>query len=201
VSNHRRLQGISLATAVWVLFGVAPGVTTGAEVEASPSDLKPPPSADSRACPELTERPVREIKLDISLSIPNLPDCSTKLFRPPIAAADAPVARRAWQATEFTWEASELYHTPLYFEDVTLERYGQSCRPWVQPWLSGAHFFGTFPFLPYKMAIDPPREHIYTLGYRRAGSPNPWMGRRFPWELRASLVEASAWLVFAVALP
>ena len=52
-----------------------------------------------------------------------------------------------------SWQATEFWHRPLYFDDVPLERYGQMHHPLIQPWLSGVHFFGNVPLLPYKMGV------------------------------------------------
>ena len=108
---------------------------------------------------------------------------------------------RAWLPTTFTWKASGLCHKPLYFEDVHLERYGHSWGPLAQPVLSGAHFFLTFPILPYKMGLYPPRECIYTLGYYRPGSCAPYMLDPLPISVRAALFEAGAWVGGVYLIP
>ncbi len=77
---------------------------------------------------------------------------------------------RRWSMTTYTWQATGLCHKPLYFEDVQLERYGNSCSPFFQPLISGAHFFLTVPALPYKMGLEAPCECVYTLGTYRPGS-------------------------------
>ena len=52
---------------------------------------------------------------------------------------------RQWPQITYNWKAAALCHKPLYFEQVQLERYGHSWGPYVQPIMSGAHFFGTLP--------------------------------------------------------
>jgi hypothetical protein len=99
------------------------------------------------------------------------------------------------------WDAAELWHQPLYFDDVLLERYGQTPLPRWQPVLSGAHFFGTLPMLPYKLAIDRPMDCVSTLGYYRPGSPTPCLGRRIPRDTQAFGWEAGTWLALVFLIP
>ncbi|MBN2580062.1 MAG: hypothetical protein JXB10_13820 [Pirellulales bacterium] len=108
---------------------------------------------------------------------------------------------RDWEPVTFCWTASALCHKPLYFEDVQLERYGHSLRPWAQPFASGAHFFLTVPILPYKMGLTPPCECIYTLGYYRPGSCAPYLIDPIPLSVRAGLLEAGAWVGAAALIP
>ena len=98
---------------------------------------------------------------------------------------------RYWALTDLHWEASKLAHDPLYFEDATLERYGHTHRPLVQPFISGAKFFGTLPLLPYKIALDRRRGCIYTLGYYRPGSCAPRLRDRLPIRIGPSIVEGA----------
>jgi hypothetical protein len=93
---------------------------------------------------------------------------------------------RDFVASTMTWKASALCHKPLYFEDVQLERYGHTRGPFVQPFVSGAHFFANVALLPYKMGINPPHECQYTLGYIRPGSCAPWMHQPFPLSARGA---------------
>ncbi len=52
-----------------------------------------------------------------------------------------------------TWKASNLCHSPLYFEDVNLERYGHTHGPLLEPLVQSAHFFANIAVLPYKMGV------------------------------------------------
>lgn len=100
-------------------------------------------------------------------------------------------ATRDWIPSTFVWHASALCHKPLYFEQVQLERYGHTAGPLRQPFISGAHFFVSIAALPYKMAINPPHECQYALGYYRPGSCAPWMIPPIPLSLRGALAETS----------
>jgi len=100
---------------------------------------------------------------------------------------------RPWCPIAFTWKAAGTCHKPLYFEQVHLERYGHSWGPYLQPFVSGAHFFLTVPILPYKMGLYPPGECMYTLGYYRPGNCAPYMLDPIPLSVRAGLAQAGAW--------
>lgn len=126
-------------------------------------------------------------------------DCSKNLFYRPNETGMSPT--RNWAMTEFHWQASNLCAQPAYWDDVPLERYGQTIHPAVQPGISGAKFFCTFPIIPYKIGIDRTHDLIYTLGYYRPGSPTPKVRQRLPWEMDAAAFEAGAWIGLIVLLP
>lgn len=102
------------------------------------------------------------------------------------------LASRNWLPSTYHWHASALCHKPLYFEEVQLERYGHTAGPFRQPVLSGAHFFLNIAALPYNMAINPPHECQYALGYYRPGSCAPWMIQPVPLSLRGAVAEVTA---------
>jgi hypothetical protein len=108
---------------------------------------------------------------------------------------------RQWACTTFMWKSSSLCHKPLYFEDVHLERYGHSWGPYLQPLVSGAHFFVNLPILPYKMGMYPPYECMYTLGYYRPGNCAPYMLDPLPLSVRGGLVQAGAMVGAAAVIP
>ncbi len=114
---------------------------------------------------------------------------------------DKPFEPRAWAPTKFAWKASGLCHKPLYFEQAHLERYGHSCGPYLQPVISGGHFFLTVPALPYLMGLNAPNECMYTLGYYRPGSCAPYMLDPLPLSIRAALFEAGAATGLACMIP
>jgi hypothetical protein len=107
---------------------------------------------------------------------------------------------REWAVMDYNWVATAFCHRPLYFEEANLERYGYGCNAYLQPAASAAHFFGTVPALPYCMALDCPRECVYTLGHYRPGSPNPWRRVSVPKRLRAAFAEGGVWtgLIFLI---
>lgn len=158
------------------------------EFAAVPGGLRPCPKPD-----EIQLKKIAEISYDISASKGNFP--------PECGMGDETYEPRSWPQTTFTWTASALCHKPLYFEDVQLERYGHSWGPYIQPLVSGAHFFLTVPVLPYKMGLYPPNECIYTLGYYRPGSCAPYMLDPLPLSVRAGFVQAGVWTGGAFLIP
>ncbi len=94
--------------------------------------------------------------------------------------------QRDWSQITYMWKASGLCHKPLYFEQVHLERHGHTWGPYTQPLLSGVHFFGTIPILPYKMGLKTPNECVYTLGHYRPGDCAPYMIDAVPFTWRAA---------------
>lgn len=110
-------------------------------------------------------------------------------------------APRCWCEITYNWKASGLCHKPLYFEDIHLERYGHSWGPYVQPLLSGAHFFGTLPVLPYKMGLKTPNECVYTLGHYRPGECAPYLLDPIPFTWRAAIFQAGGTMGVIGILP
>lgn len=110
------------------------------------------------------------------------------------------VLPKAWTPLSMTWKASNLCHSPLYFEDVNLERYGHTRGPLVEPFVQSAHFFGGVLVLPYKMGVHSPKECIYSLGYYRPGNCAPWIVPPVPISVRGALNQTAvmvggAWLI------
>lgn len=106
------------------------------------------------------------------------------------ALSDTPYAQRAFPDSVFQWEASELYHNPLYFEDAALERYGHTYPSIVQPFAS-AGLFGLQLFgLPYQMTLHPIHKRQYTLGWYRPGEQAPKKLYQIPLNAHAAAVEA-----------
>jgi hypothetical protein len=128
------------------------------------------------------------------------PDASAGLFDKRV---DRPMHVRGskWEKQVFCWTASELRHQPVYFEDTMLERHGQTRHPLIQPMVSGAKFFTTFPLLPYAMTINPPRRTTSTLGDFRPGSSAPMLLQRPPLQLDAGTVEAGAIVGLILLVP
>jgi hypothetical protein len=108
---------------------------------------------------------------------------------------------RCWCETTYMWKASALCHKPLYFEDEALERYGHSWGPYLDPLVSGAHFFCKLPVLPYCMGVTPPNECMYALGHYRPGNCAPYMIDPVPLSCRGAVFEAGAVVGAAAILP
>lgn len=101
-----------------------------------------------------------------------------------------PYEPRVFPESAYTWEASNLYHNPLYFEDPALERYGHTLPHYLQPFASGGRFMTQLIGLPYQMTIDPIHRKVYTLGWYRPGECAPKLCYQVPWNTRAAAVQA-----------
>lgn len=110
---------------------------------------------------------------------------------------------RPWILANYEWEAPATRHLPLLFEEPNLERLGYTphclgcdMSPRVsrclQPIISGAHFFGRVPLIPYQLGVDPACEPIYTLGVDRPGSPVPYRRHWIPLSLKGAIYQAGA---------
>ena len=72
---------------------------------------------------------------------------------------------RDWGLIAYQWQPTGYAHSPLYFEEVNLERYGSEFPfPFAQAWISGMHFYTHIPLLPYTVAAQKPWEEKYVLG-------------------------------------
>ena len=108
---------------------------------------------------------------------------------------------RQMPATLFQWQASNLNHYPLYFEDPGLERYGHTWHPLFQPFHSVGRFGVQLAGLPYQMTIDPVWKRTYTLGWYRPGEPAPKQIETIPWHTGAAFNQAAVVTGMSFALP
>lgn len=116
-----------------------------------------------------------------------------------------PLAPRNWEPNRKYWAAAATCHTPLYFQDAALERYGYSVEQHFGPagryltypiddpkqskqrnqLLQPLFSFGLLAFqivaLPYNAIVDPPWEAEYDLGYYRPGDRVPTDVYYLPW--------------------
>lgn len=93
----------------------------------------------------------------------------------------------------YHWHASNLHHNPLYFEDVSLERYGHAYPPLVQPFVSVGKAGLQLAGLPYQMALSPVHNEEYVLGYYRPGDPAPHLRYRIPYNKKAAITASAAY--------
>lgn len=117
------------------------------------------------------------------------------------AFGNEPMQPRSWPEITYNWKASALCHKPLYFEQDQLERYGHSWGPYVQPIMSGVHFFTSVPILPYKMGIESPNECIYALGHYQPGDCAPYMIEPVPFTWRAVFYQGAFVTGTSFAIP
>lgn len=158
-------------------------------------------SVDRKLLEEQGLRPIGQVGADIRPEVGELPtDYAAPLFARVGEIRQSTGAARGWGMYNFNWEAKGLCYGPLRFEEVNLERYGYAV-PLVQPALSAAHFFGTLPILPYKMAATSRWNCQYSLGHYRPGSYTPFRYNRMPWRLGAAAVQAGAVTGAVLVLP
>ena len=145
-------------------------------------------------CPPVSSlKPISQITNDIAAPEGEFPNECT--------LGDEPFAGRAFQPICYSWAAPGLAINPLYFEEPALERYGHSACPIFQPIISAGHFVLTVPALPWLMAIDPPNECQYVLGYYRPGECAPYVLDPIPFSVRAALVEGGVATALVFLIP
>ncbi len=76
------------------------------------------------------------------------------------------------QQMTFVWAPRVLAHRTLYFEDMPLERYGQSCGC-LQPLVSSFKFFADVATVPLQKIYEKPCELHYILPLDRPGACSP----------------------------
>ena len=201
-----RATAVCGALALWILVlaGTAPAEEAAAgkgqttigirTAEARPSSPRPSPKP--------WEKSTDEISLDIQPPPGRLPADSFADLIPAARRESLPAQpTRGWGYTSLSWVPSEIVHYPLYFDDQPLERYGQTVCPALQPVVSGAYFFATFPIVPYKIGLDRTHDCVSTAGYLRAGRCAPPVCERLPLELDAALFESGTWVGFLFLFP
>lgn len=143
-------------------------------------------------------KPLTEIKAVVENDGKRLPpDCSVTQFTSQQSGSQA----QFYQDTEYHWQPTNFFHMPAYFDDVPLERYGQTKLPRLQPFVSGTKFILQLPALPYKVGIDRPHDCISTLGHRPPGDCVPCIRQRLPKELDASFLQGAATVGLVFLLP
>lgn len=118
---------------------------------------------------ELLSKSIQEIVVDIYDSEERPEDQSSKI----LGADDSGYYPRSLGYTTVCWQAACIRYQPLYFEDVLLERNGQTANQCFQPYFSAAHFFLSSALLPINMVQDHPKSCDYPLGYCLPGKCPP----------------------------
>lgn len=109
-------------------------------------------------------------------------------------------ASRGWSVSEYNWKATGMFHQPLYFEEVNLERYGYS-HGIAQPAISYGQFLVNVIAMPYKVMAEPPREEVYTLGHYRPGNYAPYRIHYPPASVSGGLFEAGVVIGLVFLIP
>lgn len=162
------LLGISLIAPLWS--------TAPLRADAPPVEVLPQSTIPTESGPPvvLDTKPLNQITTDVRPPAGAMPDdAAARLFdSEPILQGSR---ERGFGNTVFFWEASNLMHRPLYFEQAYVERYGYNYRV-LQPVVSGVEFYTDVAFLPFKAVGNIHRPYVYALGPARPGArgvPNP----------------------------
>lgn len=129
------------------------------------------------------------------------PDDKSRECPEEIRLSDSIYEGRTMPETIFAWQASNVYHNPLYFEDPALERYGHSHGTLLQPFASVGRFSAQLLGLPYQMTIDPVCDKEYPLGWYRPGECAPKLCYQVPLNLHAAAVTAGVYTGLIYAIP
>jgi len=163
----------------------ASDIEQAAAQEASDSD-----GDASSAAPSRLRTDIREIKPTLSYALKNikrdqLPEDFDSQFD------NGEYQARQSSPTVYQWAPTNFWHYPLYFQDPSLERYGHTYHPIVQPFASTGRFAGQLVGLPYQMALHPVHSREYDLGYYRPGECAPKKHYQIPFNEEATLVEVA----------
>jgi len=143
-------------------------------------------------------KPLGEIRTNLTndgLRLP--PDCSESFF----GQVSAGGSIRFAASKVYTWQPTNFFHMPAYFDDVPLERYGQTRHPHIQPLFSGTKFFLQLLAIPYKMGVNRPHDCVTTLGHQPPGNCVPCLKQSLPHEAAATFIEAAAAVGVVFLLP
>lgn len=149
---------------------------------------------------KLNVRPKTRDAQDVPAKVPDSP-ARKQMAQSPTLRHDVGVGRN-WGTLAYLWEAPGYYHSPLYFEEPGLERYGNEV-PFVQPVLSAGSFLGNFATLPYQMATEGngPIACQYDLRQERPGDCVPYSWQRLPLSATGALAEAGTALGLIYIIP
>jgi len=99
---------------------------------------------------------------------------------------------REFPPTVYHYAAREIWHYPLYFGDLSAERYGHhfGC---IQPVISYGKFVADLVMLPYNLCLDSPYSIQYDHGLYRPGDCVPHLIYLPRWDRRAAFFQAAVW--------
>jgi len=137
------------------------------EMVPRPAKPAPEPTVAVKPPEPPKQRPLSALSIDIRPVGEAPPNAAAEVHY--LGAPEVEPEGRGWGETLYFWQASNMAHRPLYFEQAYVERYGYNYGC-LQPIASGVQFFGTVAVLPVKCAVRRPNECDWTLGYGRPGS-------------------------------
>ena len=116
-------------------------------------------------------------------------------YLPDVAQAPS----RSFSPTRASYVGRQTWYYAGYFDDLRLERYGNSLGL-IQPIVSYGKFLTDVALLPYNIVVHPPFQAQSTLGYHRPGDYVPPTIYLPPPDIHAAIVEAAVW-TFLLVLP
>lgn len=84
-----------------------------------------------------------------------------------------PAGLSEWSPAGYAWQSPAFCYSPLYFEQINFERYGQGRSTPFAGASSAARFVGHTLILPISMIHNPPWCKECTLGHHRPGNCTP----------------------------
>lgn len=145
------------------------------------------------AAGQLELPPIQSLSVNIRPSAGDLPENMAATMFDKLPTVIAPPGQPATMPHYTGWpRISGVCYHPLYFEEEDAERYG-IVRP-LQPVRSAAHFFGTVPLMPFKLAQQPPRSRVCS-DARYPNANHQWL-MQYP-ILRTIVVDGEAGLYTA----
>ncbi len=145
-------------------------------------------------------KPLSAVNVDIRTSSGPLPSDRSGMLT--IGTVNPLAYARTNSFMVFQWEAPSITHTPLYFEDVPLEHFGQTHSEILQPAISTVRFALDVLLLPYKMSLDPPWERSYNLRtYPRPATLVPVVHQTLPLKLKPALMQVGVIVALLFIIP
>lgn len=219
VSTRISVSGLLVGASLWLAAGTAFGQQAPVDpIPPAPDGVKVIPH-NPRATELWKDKSLGNLKASIDLGLPAdeqlspLEVARLNQATPFLADHGSHFSvigdSRPWLLATYEWEAPATRHLPLLFEEPNLERLGYTygCRTWwcgeegsihasdcLQPFISGAHFFGRVPLIPYMIGMEEPCacEPIYTLGVDHPGTPTPYRRHYLPLSLKGAVYQAAA---------
>ena len=99
------------------------------------------------------------------------------------------------------WNAAQVTHNPLYYEDPMLERHGHSRWGYFEPFASAARFYSKLAIKPYLIALQHPHDCVYALGDYRPGSCAPVLKSHLPYDYHAAVTQGVSSGLYFWAMP
>ncbi len=162
------------------------------------------PTSTGRHHDPYTPVPLQQIRPYRNYSPDDLPLCPAESVRcPPVKELPGSLEshERYFAHLDFLWLPSNIFYSPLYFEDPALERYGHTHGPLVQPLASTSRFAVQLIGLPYQVALDPPHRRVYPLGFFRPGECAPKQVTNVPLNAKAAAASAAVYTGLIFAFP